>query len=445
LEYRTSRVAWGAGFVLFAAARVAAVAGRPAAGWFDTYGYLHGLSFVGHGRPWVVPLLYDVVTGDGARIAVQCAIAIVCWCTLAYVAATVVRQAWLRAVIAAVILLIGISPEVTRWDLALLSESVAVSLTVAAIACWIVFAKHATTARMLAVWVVTLLWAFTRSAHLLLLPVLLALLAVSLLWRSNRRSRGLLLLALVPVTVWGLICVRNDPGVTESNLYLMLEIRVFGNADSTRYFAQHGMPVNAAMLRHRGIVPRSKVPPDLVRYARVPPGFAVPEAIVTGGRPLIRWMRKEGAITYLKWLASQPGEVVAAPLKRLDILVTPKLEYMTPPTRSRAVLPRFATRPLFENRALYLVSLSAALLGAIAAVVFKLRSRPLAVAWCIIGLSFALVYIVFFGSPVETARHAIVASVAGRVGILLALAYTADLYWAARNRVELLESAEVSR
>jgi hypothetical protein len=151
LRSHRSFLAWAAEFVLFAAMRVAAVAGRQVGIFNDTLGYLH-VSFVGHGRPWVVPSIYAAVTSTGARIAVQCAVSILCFCLLAFVAARMVRRAWLQVVVAGGVLLIGASPQVTRWDLALVSESLALSLSVAAIATWLLVADRATRPRMTAAW-----------------------------------------------------------------------------------------------------------------------------------------------------------------------------------------------------------------------------------------------------------------------------------------------------
>ena len=60
----------------------------------------------------------------------------------AYVAANVVQRTWLRALVAAGTLLLGVTPQVSLWDLALQSDSLALSLTVAAIACWILLATR---------------------------------------------------------------------------------------------------------------------------------------------------------------------------------------------------------------------------------------------------------------------------------------------------------------
>ena len=145
----------------------------------------------------------------------------------------------------------------------------------------------------------------------------------------------------------------------------------------------------------------------------------------------------------MKWLASHPGYTLAEPLRHLDYLAASKLQKITPAIHSRTVLPSFVTGLLFQNLGAYLIAFAAEMVSAIVAVVSKLSSRALAVAWCVIGISVALFYVVWLGSAIEGARHAIVASTASRVGILLVLAFTADLYLAARQKT--LATADVSQ
>jgi hypothetical protein len=152
-------------------------------------------------------------------------------------------------------------------------------------------------------------------------------------------------------------------------------------------------------------------------------------------------MRDKGPETYVKWLASHPGYTLAEPLRNLDDLVATDLEKITPPLDSRAVMPGFFTSVLFESLGVYLVALAAALLSAVTAVSLRLRSRALAVAWCVNGVSVALLYVSWLRAAIEIERHAIVASVASRVGILMILAFTVDLYLSARREEKTAEAS----
>src|SRR5436190_10803424 len=333
---------------VFAAARIAAVAGRAATRLPDTAGYLE-LSFVGHGRPWVVPLLYEVLASDGARVVAQCAIGIVCWCALAYVVASVVSRPWLQAAAVVGVLLVGAAPQVTRWDLTIASESFALSFTVAAVAAWLLLVARRTPARLALVWVATLLWAFTREAHLVLLPAVVVLLAISLLWRPARRRHMWLVVALVPVALWGVVTVLNDRAMTEYNTYGLIELRVLGRPDRTRWFADHGMPASPQIVASKSFVPRGLVPASVLRAARIPVGLNPPELVVRGGRAYVRWMRDDGPSRYLEWLATHPGYTLRQPLANIDLMVVPALDGFTPMVDARLIYPAFVTELVFES------------------------------------------------------------------------------------------------
>lgn len=416
----------------FAAVRVAAVAGRSAQRFPDTEGWLQ-FSFVGHGRPWVVPLLYSVFSSDGARVVAQCAIGIVCWCVLAYVVMTVISRTWLGVTAAGAVLLIGASPHVTRWDIAILSESFALSFTVLALASWLLFVAQATRPRTAFVWITTLLWAFTRDAHLVVLPALLLLVAASLLARRERRARAVLVVALVPVALWAVIALGNDAPMTEYNTYGLIELRVLNHAERAHWFEQHGMPPTEPVPAALAFVPRRLVPPALTKYARVPVGLNPPALVPRDGRPFIRWMRDKGPSTYVQWLATHPGYTVTEPLRNVDALVLPALDRLTPMLDARQVYPSFLADLVFANGAVLFVLFVGALLVTLIVVLRHETSRFVVFAWCVTAAAVVLMYVALHGAPIELGRHAIVSSVLLRLGVLMALAFGVDRLDTARN------------
>jgi hypothetical protein len=417
---------------VFAAVRIAAVAGRAATRLPDTAGYLD-LSFVGHGRPWAVPLLYQVFASDGARVVAQCAVGIVCWCALAYVVGTLVSRAWLQAVAVAGVLLVGAAPQVSRWDLSIASESFALSFTVAALAAWLLLVARPTPVRLGFVWLATLLWVFTREAHLVLLPVIVVLFGVSLFWRAERRRRMWLVVALVPIALWGVVTVLNDRAMSEYNTYGLIELRVLGRSDRTQWFVDHGMPVNAQIAASKTFVPRGLVPASLLRDARVPVGLNPPELVVRGGRPFVRWMRDDGPSTYLEWLATHPVYTLQQPLANIDMMVVPALDRLTPMVDARPVYPSFVTEVVFESGLVLVLLLVAALLVTLVLVLRHRANRFVAFAWCVAALGVALLYVSWHGAAIEIGRHAIVASVTLRLGAFLALVFGVDRLLSART------------
>jgi hypothetical protein len=431
-SHRSRLAVFAAMCAVFAAVRVAAVVGRPATRLPDTAGYLE-LSLVGHGRPWVVPLLYEAFSSDGARIFTQCAVGIVCWCALAYVVASVVSHTSLQAVAVAGVLLIGAAPQVSRWDLTIASESFALSFTVAALASWLLLVAQPSSRRLVVVWITTLLWAFTREAHLVVLPAVVVLLAVSLLWRPERRRRTWLVLALVPIALWGLVTVLNDRAMTEYNTYGLIELRVLGQTDRTQWFADHGMPVGPRIVASKSFVPRGLVPASILRDARIPVGLNPPELVVRGGRQYVRWMRDDGPSTYLEWLATHPAYTLRDPLANIDMMVVPALDRFTPIVDARRVYPSFVTEIVFESGFVLWLLLVAALLVTLVLVLRHTANRFVLFAWCVTALGVALLYVSWHGAAIEIGRHAIVASVMLRLGAFMALVFGVDRLLSART------------
>ena len=121
----------GGMIVAFALLRVAAVAqGLPPVRFFDTPSYFP-IDFLGNApRLWTGPLLFNILPDDPWRVAGQVVLAVVAWGTLAGATAESARDVHVKRVGAAVVLIVGLMPQVTQWDLLLLSESTALSLTV---------------------------------------------------------------------------------------------------------------------------------------------------------------------------------------------------------------------------------------------------------------------------------------------------------------------------
>ena len=410
---------WGAAFSAFAAVRIAAIADRPPARFPDTASYLVlDLSHRGL-RPWVVPLVYSLLSSDDARIAVQCAAAIVLWCALAYAVACTLRCWPLKVAGAGAVLLVGASPQVTRWDLALLSESLALSLTAAVIATWLMFAVKHTRGWGTAARVMTALWAFTREPHLALLPVILVLLALSLAWPNGRRTRALLLLTLVPICAWGAATMTHSSAMTDYNVYLLLQERVFPNHRRVEWFVRNGhMPTSKAILTSRGFVSRSDLSRQLLHQAEIPVGIDPPTVVERGGDVFVHWVHEHGAATYLDYLTHHPGFAFTRPWEDVDTMLAPRLHAISPHVRADPVLSEGVTAALFQNMDRYFDAL---VVGLMLTLVAWRRPRlgVSMVGLSVLASSGVLLYIAWHGAAIELSRHAIVASVASRIAIII--------------------------
>jgi hypothetical protein len=127
------RIVVALGFVVFAVARVSALASYPLR-FDDSASYEH--LRVGGLRLPMVPLVYSIVGSDGARMVAQVAVGIGCWCAAAWLIGRLAGGD-VGLVAGGVVLLVGLAPSVVMWDSAILSESLSISLLVLTVGLWL--------------------------------------------------------------------------------------------------------------------------------------------------------------------------------------------------------------------------------------------------------------------------------------------------------------------
>ncbi len=171
-----------AGVLVFVAIRVITVWGRPIERFGDSEGYFE-LDWSGDGtRFWPVPLLYTVISSDAARVVAHVALSCVAWIVLAAGIRRLVPL--LRWTGPALTLLLGSTPQVARWDLTILSESIGLSIAVACVGCWL----HVTAApRSIGWWcgatITTILFGMTRPTQVPIQALLVPMIA----WSTSTR------------------------------------------------------------------------------------------------------------------------------------------------------------------------------------------------------------------------------------------------------------------
>ena len=103
--------------VMYVLTRVSAIVGQPIGVFPDSPSYLR-LSFTGDAeRMWPVPAVFSALQSDSMRILANIAIGSAIWIFMAF---TLARQSRYPRAVFAVVLLLGLSPQVIRYDLALL-------------------------------------------------------------------------------------------------------------------------------------------------------------------------------------------------------------------------------------------------------------------------------------------------------------------------------------
>lgn len=181
---------------IFALGRLAIVLQGKVFTSFDTFSYAYRddpawdrgalVSFVGHApRPWGAPLFFVLFTDDQSRAVGQWAVGTLAWAFLAFAVYRLLRHRVARWAALAAILLLGLSRTVSSWDFTILSESLSISLGVAALALFLWWM------RTRAIWALAMMiaicvwWMYTRVD----IFIMAAPIGAALLWFGWRHSR----------------------------------------------------------------------------------------------------------------------------------------------------------------------------------------------------------------------------------------------------------------
>ncbi|MCW3818110.1 hypothetical protein ONA91_27040 [Micromonospora sp. DR5-3] len=246
--YLSARVRILTGYTLFTAPDTRSYAPRPGEVPIDT------LSFTGHApRPWGVPLLYALVGSDSARVALQWTISTLAWCLLAGACWARLRSLPARILAVTALLCLALSRSVYSWDHALLSESLSISLGIAALALLTIWVTTRSRVALGALALVAFWWTFTRQdvlPYLLLLVVVLAGHAVLRRYRWHALLATVVLLgalgwqaAIVPVVDHSYRSWGSGLSLSEATFVYRLRFQVLNNPQvKAAYQEEFGMP-----------------------------------------------------------------------------------------------------------------------------------------------------------------------------------------------------------
>jgi hypothetical protein len=268
----------------------------------DSPEYLR-LDFLGREiRLWTVPLIYKSLPGDDARVVAQIVLGIVCWSALALAIARSLRTPLVARIGAVLVLLIGLCVQVVAWDQTILSESIALSLTVLLIASCLWFRLRRSTAVLVGVLLVLTLWIFTRQLQA---AVYIPLAIVAIIWILargwRRRSFVVVACALAVLGVWGGYVDSKEKIIVRSNAYSLLVLRILKTSDGREFFASRGMP---------SINVLSNAAENGWKYGDGP-------VINTQDSEWSDWVDQHWKRTYARWLLGRPIEDLRAPLSHL--------------------------------------------------------------------------------------------------------------------------------
>jgi hypothetical protein len=407
------------------AIRVLASVDRPIARFPDTTGY-ESFHFLGEiDRFWSVPFLYALVESDAGRVALQVVVAATAWTWCALTLSTMSRY---RRTVLATVLLLGLSPQVIRYDLALLSESFGISFLVLAITASLNLRKNANSASI-TVWLASLtLCAYTRPVHLwVLLVVLLPRLATFIARRGRQFSLTTVILLII--LSGAILQLRANSSTSALNFYTVLQERVMTDDNRFAWFTQQGMPLSEGMRSATGYDYIDQLPSEVSAVIPLPQGQVPPTLMRVGGVPLAQWVKDDGWKTYTHYVLTHPTDTFSRMTSLTNATLSPPNDDFLP-LQNGPMIPRV----LFGSWELWSIITAGALL-----VVFLKRRKDFLFLSSMCIMLAAVYATTLLTSGIEHPRHSVTSAVALRLIAIVALVYV--LPAATRNR-ELDEHAD---
>jgi hypothetical protein len=315
----------------------------------DSHTYLT-VSFLGHAeRLWTIPVVYFFGGTPSGRVALQTVIGVGCWVALAIQFGRVLRTRLIRRVAQALVLLVSLCPPIIQWNRIVLSESIAISLTVLLLAASLALARRIDLRALAAFLLVAVLWTFTRQVQAFIV-ITLVIPVILLAWRRPQ-ARQLALVGgagIAVVGVWGTLTALQTSSVSpagivatnpsEVQLAGIIQYRASTNVGELSYLHSHGLPRTSAL----------KVPPPFSRVGQPVnvSQFADPYAEYRlADDPMFKqWADRSGEHVYLKYLITHPTTAVFQPIVDALQLLTMNPDYISTPG-----LPSWASTAVYGN------------------------------------------------------------------------------------------------
>lgn len=352
------------------------------------------------------------------------------WAYLAWVLSTI--TGFRKSVVAATLCL-GLSPQVIRFDIAILSESLGISFAILAIGLSIQMTrKSSTLIRWL--WLAAIvLTSFTRPIHLLLLFLLNAFFLLKFLFNRGHANKVNAIVFSV-LSLWGLMQLRGNQPESTVNFYTVLQERICKDATAYQWFITHGMPDVPNLCAAKNYAYAYDIPNSLGEILKLPEGQNPPQTMLVGGEPLAHWVVSNGWSTYTQYVLTHPSTASRLATKYVSRTLDAS-DHAVLSLTTKNVLPSGILRPWWMWSGI----------GIIASVLASTRKRSKQAGQAIfsIGIVTALIYICgLLTSAVEIERHAVTSAVVLRVLALCAFAVCTQrvILPSVENDVEPLKS-----
>jgi hypothetical protein len=381
------------------------------------------LSFTGHSpRMWGTPLFYAVFPDDGARAFGQWAVSTAVWVLLAVVLCSQLRSKITRAAAGTAVLALGLLPQITNWDLAIMSESLSISLGVCVLALLVWFFGGGGQAVLVALTATAFWWTFIRPEIRLMVGFIVLLLVAHAFVRSARRWPVLAAAATLVIAVGWATAITpamdrtyaarasNGLSLTEATFVYRLRHQVMPNPEIMAVYQNDlGMPDCPAaqqIARRRAWLTSQFFDAYL----------ACPD--------LVAWGRQNAGSSGYRFVLAAPGVYARQTLRVLPSSVSGDV------TRGSAVLPEPVERVAFPARRVVLVVLVGAFLAALALAVaaqaFRRRKVLAYASLCVAVACVAAALAELMYSAGDYVRFGIQEAVFSRLAIIFMMAAAID-------------------
>ena len=351
--------------------------------------------FWANARPPMFPLLLKAYAADKIKVAsFQTAFSIFTWGTLALAVEYSLKE-FLRPFALGLILALSLERHIAGWDLAVLTETLSVSLMALFLAIWLWLLKGWSWGKVLILSLIAFLWAFTRDTNGWILLMVSGLIVVGVMFFGARKRY--LLVALVFVILFAL----SNFSASEGNRWVfpfqnVLAARILPDHDALLFFTDCGMPVTPELLSLAGGYADSNE-----RAFYVDPVL----------QPYRAWLHVSGRSCYMRWLLSRPWISLREPWPDLEWLLAFENVTFFFPQRYKPILPWYAERVLYPQDMVMWIWLLTTVVVLVAIWKKTWKVNP---AWLLpIGLCtliYPQLFIVWHADMHGTHRHALTAS-----------------------------------
>lgn len=285
----------------------------------DSVGYDTLKFFSPTDRPWPIPFLFSVAGSDDARIVLHVVLGTLAWGSLAWVLSQSVR--WRRVVFVAT-LIVGLSPQIIRYDVAMLSESLSITFVVSAIASTL-YRLRVRTPLSTSWWAISLTFCvLSRPTHLLIVGVCV----VPVVWKlvaTRRKSLTVGGMGFIALLMVGIFTVQQSQHMSLLNLYTVISSRVITDVERFEWFVDKGMPNIDGMRAATGYDYTEDLPPEVAQVVELPPGQQPPTLMRVGGVQLAQWLEDNGWKTMATYLITHPFDTLTHAQQLADPALTP--------------------------------------------------------------------------------------------------------------------------